>query len=145
METKNQNQPIRAKIVAELKDILEPLITDTDLVGLDNHRLHLISDIGLDSIGILQVILEIEKTFGNMLLAMLALFFVFAFRYTVPDRYAFFIPFYCLAALLIAVGAKDFIRKFPMFRPGKQFLMFLNINNFYFYLLFADWRLNKNY
>ena len=64
METKNQNQPIRAKIVAELKDILEPLITDTDLVGLDNHRLHLISDIGLDSIGILQVILEIEKTFG---------------------------------------------------------------------------------
>jgi hypothetical protein len=33
------------------------------------------------------------------------LFFVFAFRYTVPDRYAFFIPFYVTAAILIGLGA----------------------------------------
>ena len=42
--------------------------------------------------------------FKNVLLALLILFFVFAFRYTVPDRYAFFIPFYCLVCILIGVG-----------------------------------------
>ena len=42
--------------------------------------------------------------FVKVLLALLILFFVFAFRYTVPDRYAFFIPFYCLASVLIGVG-----------------------------------------
>ncbi|MHC4642091.1 MAG: protein O-mannosyl-transferase family [Planctomycetota bacterium] len=44
------------------------------------------------------------RGFRNILLALLVLFFVFAFRYTVPDRYAFFIPFYCLACVLIGVG-----------------------------------------
>ena len=44
------------------------------------------------------------RGFANVLLALLILFFVFAFRYTVPDRYAFFIPFYCLASILIGVG-----------------------------------------
>jgi len=42
--------------------------------------------------------------FVKVLLALLILFFVFAFRYTVPDRYAFFIPFYCLVSVLIGVG-----------------------------------------
>jgi len=45
-----------------------------------------------------------SRGFRNILLALLVLFFVFAFRYTVPDRYAFFIPFYCLACVLIGVG-----------------------------------------
>lgn len=40
----------------------------------------------------------------NVLLGLLVLFFVFAFRYTVPDRYAFFIPFYCMIAILTGVG-----------------------------------------
>ncbi|MBW8042390.1 MAG: DUF2723 domain-containing protein [Planctomycetes bacterium] len=44
------------------------------------------------------------RGFKNILLALLALFFVFAFRYTVPDRYAFFIPFYCLVCILFGVG-----------------------------------------
>ena len=44
------------------------------------------------------------RSFANILLALLILFFIFAFRYTVPDRYAFFIPFYCLASVLIGVG-----------------------------------------
>jgi len=44
------------------------------------------------------------RSFTNILLAMLILFFIFAFRYTVPDRYAFFIPFYCLISILIGVG-----------------------------------------
>ena len=45
-----------------------------------------------------------SRSFRNVLLAMLILFFVFAFRYTVPDRYAFFLPFYCLVAALVGVG-----------------------------------------
>ncbi|MFC1738533.1 protein O-mannosyl-transferase family [Planctomycetota bacterium] len=45
-----------------------------------------------------------SRTFRNIILALLILFFVFAFRYTVPDRYAFFIPFYFLASILIGVG-----------------------------------------
>ena len=44
------------------------------------------------------------RGFANILLALLILFFIFAFRYTVPDRYAFFIPFYCLTSVLIGVG-----------------------------------------
>lgn len=45
-----------------------------------------------------------DRAFKNVFLALLILFFVFAFRYTVPDRYAFFLPFYCLASVLIGLG-----------------------------------------
>ncbi|MHC4462122.1 MAG: protein O-mannosyl-transferase family [Planctomycetota bacterium] len=45
-----------------------------------------------------------SRGFKNILLALLIFFFIFAFRYTVPDRYAFFIPFYCLVSILIGVG-----------------------------------------
>jgi len=41
----------------------------------------------------------------SMLLVLAVLFFVFAFRYTVKDRYAFFIPFYCVASIIIGAGA----------------------------------------
>jgi hypothetical protein len=40
----------------------------------------------------------------SVAVGLLVLFFVFAFRYTVPDRYAFFIPFYCMVAILTGVG-----------------------------------------
>ncbi len=52
------------------------------------------------------------RAFKNILLVLLVLFFVFAFRYTVPDRYAFFIPFYCIACILIGVGI-DFVISQP--------------------------------
>jgi 4-amino-4-deoxy-L-arabinose transferase-like glycosyltransferase len=45
-----------------------------------------------------------SRSFRNILLAILILFFIFAFRYTVPDRYAFFIPFFCLVSVLAGVG-----------------------------------------
>jgi hypothetical protein len=51
-----------------------------------------------------------RRGFKNILLSLLALFFIFAFRYTVPDRYTFFIPFYCLACILIGVGFHLLIR-----------------------------------
>jgi hypothetical protein len=50
--------------------------------------------------------------FAKVLPALLILFFVFAFRYTVPDRYAFFIPFYCLASVLIGVGVNLLIAQY---------------------------------
>ncbi|MHC4620897.1 MAG: protein O-mannosyl-transferase family [Planctomycetota bacterium] len=52
-----------------------------------------------------------SRGFAIILVAMLILYFVFAFRYTVVDRYVFFIPFYCLAAVLIALGADMFLRR----------------------------------
>ena len=45
-----------------------------------------------------------SRSFRNILLALMTLFFVFAFRYTVPDRYAFFIPFYVMVSILIGLG-----------------------------------------
>ena len=42
--------------------------------------------------------------FRNILIAVTVLFLVFAFRYTVVDRYAFFIPFYCLVSIFIGLG-----------------------------------------
>ncbi len=44
------------------------------------------------------------RSFANILIALLILFFLFAFRYDVPDRYAFFMPFYCLVPILIGLG-----------------------------------------
>ncbi len=49
------------------------------------------------------------RAFANVLLVLLVLFLVFAFRYTIVDRYAFFIPFYCMVSILIGVGSHYFI------------------------------------
>ena len=48
-----------------------------------------------------------------LLIAITILFFLFAFRYTVPDRYAFFIPFYLCSSLLIGVGINQLLTKYP--------------------------------
>ena len=40
---------------------------------------------------------------------LLVLFFVFAFRYTVADRYAFFIPFYVLVCVVVGLGAQTML------------------------------------
>jgi len=52
------------------------------------------------------------RSFANVLLALLVLHFAFAFRYTVADRYVFFLPFYCLAAILIGLGADVVLRRY---------------------------------
>ncbi|MBN1796598.1 MAG: DUF2723 domain-containing protein [Sedimentisphaerales bacterium] len=52
------------------------------------------------------------KSFANILAAMCLLFFVFAFRYTVADRHAFFLPFYCICAIFFGIGADVVFRKF---------------------------------
>ncbi|MHC4432711.1 MAG: protein O-mannosyl-transferase family [Planctomycetota bacterium] len=47
---------------------------------------------------------SLHRGLRNVLLGLTVLFFLFAFRYTVPDRYAFFLPFYCMASILIGLG-----------------------------------------
>jgi len=44
------------------------------------------------------------KAFSNVVLVLSVLFFLFAFRYTVPDRYTFFMPFYCMVSVLAGLG-----------------------------------------
>ncbi|MHC4109863.1 MAG: protein O-mannosyl-transferase family [Planctomycetota bacterium] len=63
------------------------------------------------------------RAFKNILLSLLVLFFIFAFRYTVPDRYAFFIPFYCLACILFGVGF-DFLINLPN-RKNLAYMVFI--------------------
>ena len=46
-----------------------------------------------------------SQGFRNVLVCLIILFFIFAFRYTVPDRYAFFIPFYCMVSVFMGLGA----------------------------------------
>jgi hypothetical protein len=45
-----------------------------------------------------------RRWFARIILALVALFFLFAFRYTVVDRYVFFLPFYCMVSVLIGIG-----------------------------------------
>ncbi len=45
--------------------------------------------------------------FRNVILALLALFFIFAVRYTISDRYAFFIPFYAMVAVVMGWGVHE--------------------------------------
>jgi hypothetical protein len=45
--------------------------------------------------------------FRHVILALLALFFVFAVRYTISDRYAFFIPFYTTVAVVMGWGVRE--------------------------------------
>ncbi|MHC4329830.1 MAG: hypothetical protein ACYSWW_17075, partial [Planctomycetota bacterium] len=52
--------------------------------------------------------IRLDRGFRNILLGLSVLFFVFAFRYTVPDRYAFFIPFYCMVSIFIGLGTHLF-------------------------------------
>lgn len=54
-----------------------------------------------------------SRGFANIIFALLLLYFAFAFRYTVPDRHAFFLPFYCLTAVMIGLGADWLITRMP--------------------------------
>ena len=47
---------------------------------------------------------SMAKSLRRIIMALAVLYLLFAFRYTVADRYAFFIPFYIIFALLMGVG-----------------------------------------
>jgi len=63
------------------------------------------------------------RSFSNIVIVLLVMFLLFAFRYTVPDRYAFFIPFYCMVALLIGVGFEVFLSRHNRSSLGKMALV----------------------
>ncbi len=64
-----------------------------------------------------------KRWFGSIVLAVLVLLLVFAFRYTVVDRYSFFIPFYSVVAILIGAGAQRFISRRRRGAAGRLILL----------------------
>ena len=53
-----------------------------------------------------------DRVFANVVLVLVLMHFAFAFRYTVPDRHVFFLPFYCLAAVVVGLGAEFVLSRF---------------------------------
>ncbi|UCG49121.1 MAG: hypothetical protein JSU94_04930 [Phycisphaerales bacterium] len=54
----------RQEIIEQLREILEPWVVDVDLIESMGEQTNLVADLGLDSVGILQVVLGVEKEFG---------------------------------------------------------------------------------
>ena len=52
-----------------------------------------------------------RRDFAHVLLALIVMFFIFAARYQVLDRYAFFLPFYCLASIMVGLGCSAIVVK----------------------------------
>jgi len=59
----NKTNPERAEIIERMRNILEPWVSDAALIDKISEKTNLITDLGLDSIGILQMILGVEKEF----------------------------------------------------------------------------------
>jgi acyl carrier protein len=59
----NKTNPKRAEIIERMRNILEPWVSDATLIDKISEKTNLITDLGLDSIGILQMILGVEKEF----------------------------------------------------------------------------------
>ncbi|UCE98667.1 MAG: DUF2723 domain-containing protein [Planctomycetota bacterium] len=53
-----------------------------------------------------------SRSFANIILALLLLYFLFAFRYTIAYRHAFFLPFYVISTVLIGLGAEVVLKRF---------------------------------
>jgi len=65
MTNPNKTEKIeQAQIIEQMRNILEPWVSDTNLIDKINSQTNLITDLGLDSIGVLQLIFGIEKEFG---------------------------------------------------------------------------------
>ena len=64
METNEAEKIGRSEVIGQLREILEPWVSDVDLLDDLTERTNMIAELGLDSIGILQVVIGAEKTFG---------------------------------------------------------------------------------
>jgi acyl carrier protein len=53
----------RQEILGHVRLLLEPWVSDAGLINRVSEQTNLIADLGLDSVGILQVILAVEKEF----------------------------------------------------------------------------------
>ena len=63
MNTSRIGKISNPEIIEHLRDILEPWVSDFDSIEKIGEETNLVTDLGLDSIGILQVILGVEKEF----------------------------------------------------------------------------------
>ncbi|MCH8216800.1 MAG: DUF2723 domain-containing protein [Planctomycetes bacterium] len=77
---------------------------------------------GVGAVGLIR--LTRDKAVRAILLGLAALYLLFASRYTVPDRYAFFIPFYVLVAVLIGMGVQV-VQKHTRFARGGPVILAL--------------------
>jgi acyl carrier protein len=64
MEVGKLGKVSRSEITGRLRGILEPWVSDIDSADNISDQTNLIADLGLDSVGILQVVLGVEKEFG---------------------------------------------------------------------------------
>jgi len=64
MQTSGKDKLTGAEIVERLADILEPWLAEPDAIAALAEETNLLSDLGLDSIAILQVVLGAEREFG---------------------------------------------------------------------------------
>jgi len=60
----NKTNPKRVEIIERMRNILEPWVSDAASIDKISEKTNLTTDLGLDSIGILQMILGVEKEFG---------------------------------------------------------------------------------
>ena len=64
MGTEKKQIPNRRQILKQIASLLEPWLDDTNKSRQLNEQTNLLSDIGIDSVGILQLILNIERVFA---------------------------------------------------------------------------------
>lgn len=63
-------------------------------------------------VGLISILKKAKRDlFGVFLLLLCGAFLFFAFRYTVPDRYAFFLPFYTMTAILVGAGVSRILHR----------------------------------
>lgn len=53
----------RREIVEQLRILLEPWLQESDMAEQINEQTNLLTDLGIDSVGILQLVLGVEKEF----------------------------------------------------------------------------------
>ena len=64
MQTNKNRKTSRTEIIEQIHCLLELWVLDADLINKTDEQTNLIADLGLDSVSILQLILEIERKFG---------------------------------------------------------------------------------
>ena len=64
METNKLEKTERCQIIEHLRVFLEPWVSDIELLDGITEETNLIAELGLDSVGILEVVMEAEKEFG---------------------------------------------------------------------------------
>jgi hypothetical protein len=84
------------------------------------------------------------RAWAVLLIAMTAVFYIFAFRYTVPDRYAFFISFYCMVPIFVGAGFNAVPEKFRKPAGAAAIVLSLLPIAVYYYLPYAAQKMHVN-